>query len=54
MTKSQAREKLAEEITRLTGQITEDGSIKSGTVTFGWFVGNLYRGECQRYLQAVH
>jgi integrase len=42
MTKSQAREKLAEEITRLTGQITDDGSIKSGTVTFGWFVRNRY------------
>ncbi|MEA3148750.1 MAG: hypothetical protein QOI53_4415 [Verrucomicrobiota bacterium] len=40
MTKSQAREKLADEITRLTGQITEDGSIKNGTVTFGWFVRN--------------
>ena len=42
MTKSQAREKLAEEITRLTGQITEDGSIKNGTVTFGWFARNRY------------
>jgi hypothetical protein len=42
MTKSQAREKLAREITRLTGQITEDGSIKNGTVTFGWFVRNRY------------
>jgi integrase len=42
MTKSQAREKLVEEITRLTGQITEDGSIKNGTVTFGWFVRNRY------------
>jgi integrase len=42
MTKSQAREKLAREITRLTGQVTEDGSIKNGTVTFGWFVRNRY------------
>jgi len=42
MTKPQAREKLAAEITRLSGQITEDGSIKNGTVTFGWFVLNRY------------
>jgi len=42
MSKSQAREKLATEITRLSGQITEDGSIKNGTVTFGWFVRNRY------------
>ena len=34
MTKSRAREKLAQEITRLSGQITEDGSVKNGTVTF--------------------
>jgi len=42
MTKSRAREKLAQEITRLSGQITEDGSVKNGTVTFGWFVRNRY------------
>lgn len=30
------------EITRLSGQITEDGSVKNGTVTFGWFVRNRY------------
>jgi integrase len=42
MTKPQAREKLAAEITRLSGQITEDGSVKNGTVTFGWFVRNRY------------
>lgn len=42
MSKSQAREKLATEITRLSGQITEDGSVKNGTVTFGWFVRNRY------------
>lgn len=42
MTKPQAREKLASEITRLSGQITEDGSVKNGTVTFGWFVRNRY------------
>jgi integrase len=42
MTKPQAREKLATEITRLTGQVSEDGSVKNGTVTFGWFVRNRY------------
>ena len=42
MTKLQAREKLAAEITRLSGQVTEDGSVKNGTVTFGWFVRNRY------------
>ncbi len=42
MTKPQAREKLATEITRLSGQVTEDGSVKNGTVTFGWFVRNRY------------
>lgn len=42
MTKFQAREKLEREIARLTGQITEDGVIKNGTVTFGWFVRNRY------------
>jgi integrase len=42
MTKSQAREKLAGEITRLSGQITEDGTVKNGTVTFEWFVRNRY------------
>ena len=42
MTKFQAREKLEREIARLTGQITEDGVVKNGTVTFGWFVRNRY------------
>lgn len=42
MTKPQAREKLAMQITRLSGQVTEDGSVKNGTVTFGWFVRNRY------------
>jgi integrase len=42
MSKSQAREKLAAEITRLSGQITEDGSVRNGTATFGWFVRNRY------------
>lgn len=42
MTKSEAREKLAQEITRTSGQITEDGLVKNGAVTFGWFVRNRY------------
>jgi integrase len=42
MTKYQAREKLEHEIAALTGQITEDGTIRNGTVTFGWFVRNRY------------
>jgi integrase len=42
MTKTQARQKLEEEIVRLTGQTTEDGTVKNGTVTFGWFVRNRY------------
>ncbi|HEY2467652.1 MAG TPA: site-specific integrase [Terracidiphilus sp.] len=42
MTKYEAREKLALEVKRLTGQITEDGVVKNGSVTFGWFVRNRY------------
>ncbi|WP_213804226.1 tyrosine-type recombinase/integrase [Granulicella sp. dw_53] len=42
MTKTQAREKLESEIVRLTGQTSEDGTVKSGMVTFGWFVRNRY------------
>ncbi len=42
MTKTQARQKLESEIVRLTGQTTEDGTVKNGTVTFGWFVRNRY------------
>jgi integrase len=42
MTKYEAREKLELEIKRLTGQITEDGVIKNGSVTFGWFVRTRY------------
>lgn len=42
MTKTEAREKLVREIARLTGQASEDGSIKNGTVTFGWFVRNRF------------
>jgi integrase len=42
MTKSQAREKLESEIVKLTGQTIEDGTVKNGTVTFGWFVRNRY------------
>ena len=43
MTKSQAREKLEAEIVRLTGQTIEDGTVKNGTMTFGWFVRNRYQ-----------
>jgi integrase len=42
MTKNQAREKLESEIVKLTGQTIEDGTVKNGTVTFGWFVRNRY------------
>jgi integrase len=42
MTKYEAREKLELEIKRLTGQITEDGIIKNGSVTFDWFVQNRF------------
>jgi integrase len=42
MTKYEAREKLELEIKRLTGQITEDGIVKNGSVTFDWFVQNRY------------
>jgi integrase len=42
MTKTQARQKLEVEIARLTGQTAEDGTVKNGTVTFGWFVRNRY------------
>ncbi|WP_263415223.1 site-specific integrase [Terriglobus albidus] len=42
MTKREAREKLEREIVRLTGQTIEDGTVKNGTVTFGWFVRNRY------------
>jgi integrase len=42
MTKYEAREKLELEIKKLTGQITEDGVVRNGSVTFGWFVRNRY------------
>ena len=42
MTKTQARQKLESEIVRLTGQTIEDGTVKNGSVTFGWFVRNRY------------
>ena len=42
MTKTQARQKLESEIVRRTGQTIEDGTVKNGTVTFGWFVRNRY------------
>ncbi|MDE1160622.1 MAG: tyrosine-type recombinase/integrase [Acidobacteriaceae bacterium] len=65
MNKSQAREKLASEIIRLSGQITDDGTVKNGTVTFGWFVRNRFvplkeadwRGETakiKKYLIQAH
>src|ERR1700731_1892780 len=42
ITKTKAREILAREIAQQQGQITEDGTVKSGAVTFGWFVRNRY------------
>lgn len=42
MTKFQAREKLVQEIARLTGHITEEGVVKNGSVTLDWFVRNRY------------
>jgi integrase len=42
MSKFEAREKLVEEITRLTGQSAGDDSIRNGAVTFGWFVHNRF------------
>jgi hypothetical protein len=42
MSKFQAREKLLEEITKLTGPSTGDDSVKNGAVTFGWFVRNRF------------
>ena len=41
-TKTQAREKLAKTITQHQGQVSEDGSVKNGSVTFGWLVRNRY------------
>jgi hypothetical protein len=38
MSKSQAREKLEDEIAKLGGQPTGDKSMINGAVTFGWFV----------------
>jgi integrase len=42
MTKFEAREKLATEITRLTGHTTEEGVVRNGSVTLNWFVHNRY------------
>ncbi len=42
MSKFQAREKLVEEITKLTGPSAGDDSIKNESVTFGWFVRNRF------------
>jgi integrase len=42
LTKTQAREKLATTITQREGHVSEDGSVKNGSATFGWFVRNRY------------
>jgi hypothetical protein len=42
MTKFEAREKLEWEIARLTGHTTEEGVVRNGSVTLGWFVHNRY------------
>jgi len=42
MSKSQAREKLEEEIAKLGGRSTGDQSVVNGAVTFEWFVKNRY------------
>ena len=42
MSKSQAREKLEDEITKLGGRSTGDQSVVNGAVTFEWFVKNRY------------
>jgi hypothetical protein len=42
LTKTEAREKLASEIVRLTGRTTEEGTVKNGIVSFGWFVRNRF------------
>ena len=41
-TKSEAREKLEDEIAKLGGRSTGDPSIVNGSVTFAWFVKNRY------------
>jgi integrase len=38
MSKSEARERLLQEITKLNGSSSGDDSAKNGAVTFGWFV----------------
>ncbi len=42
MSKSQAREKLEDEITKLGGRSTGDQAVVNGAVTFEWFVKNRY------------
>ena len=42
MTKFEAREKLEREIARLTGHTTEEGIVRNGSITLGWFVHNRY------------
>lgn len=41
-TKSEAREKLEDEIAKLGGRVTGDQAPINGSVTFGWFVKNRY------------
>jgi len=41
-TKSEAREKLEDEIAKLGGRVTGDQAPINGSVTFGWFVRNRY------------
>jgi integrase len=42
MSKSQAREKLEDEITKLGGRSTGDQAVVNGAATFEWFVKNRY------------
>lgn len=42
LTKSEAREKLEDEIAKLGGRTTGDQAAINGSVTFGWFVKNRY------------
>ena len=42
MSKSQARERLEDELAKLGGRASGDEVVPNGSVTFGWFVGNRY------------
>jgi hypothetical protein len=50
MSKSQAREKLEDELTKLGGRSSGDQIVAHGAVTFEWFVTNRYlpRSLCPR------